>query len=416
MNSQRDMYIKEILQKDQLISKKADDIFNNFFNTQLNKSNTNEKMSEEKVVHIDDYRKTRTPKKFMTAVASIAIVLLVGNTYASTQGYENIFFAIKDWTSNMIEKVTKEEILTDREIIISYQNIDITDKTKIQVNELEIKDNEAILSIRVNAEEEENLSKIPMNFIVTDLTNGEEKVIATQKSNIAAINTIFTENVVLDKFKENTERLKLELQTNNYVSLCTLEIDLLEKQIDIIDGKKVSLKKISEIDLKEKLNTYIGYKIFLEDFSAEITDENLEKYENEAKLIIGYSLASTELTNGNILDRKPTVAEVNKAIEEFCGEKIETHIETAGVWMQYNEEKDIYDFAFAGDYNPFGLCLEIKDISFANGEYTVNYLYCRPSEDDYIEGTIEDLPILEDTIQFKLNEEAIYTQYCITSL
>lgn len=416
MDSQRDMYIKEILQKDQLISQKADDIFNNFFNTQVNKANTNEKLSQEKVVHIDDYRRTKTPKKFMTAVASLAIVLLVGNTYASTQGYENIFFAIKDWTSNIIEKVTKEEILTDREIIISYQNIDITDQTKIQVNKIEIKDNEAVLSVRVNAEEEENLSKIPMNFIVTDLTSGEEKVIANQKSNIASNNTSFTEKVILDGFRENTERLKLKLQTNDYVSLCTLEIDLIEKQIDIIDGKKVSLKKISEIDLKEKLNSYIAYKIFLDDFSNEITDENLEKYENEAKIIVGYELAVSKLTKNDIVDRKPTVKEVNNAIEEFCGENIETHIETAGAWMEYNEQENIYDFAFAGDYNPFGLCLEIKDISFANGEYTVSYLYCRPSEDDYIEGTIEDLPILEDTITFKLNDNSEYTEYCIISL
>lgn len=416
MDSQRDMYIKEILQKDQLISKKADDIFTNFFNTKLNQTNTNEKTAQEKVVHIDDYRKNRTPKKFMTAVASLAIVLLVGNTYASTQGYENIFFAIKDWTLNMVEKVTKEEILTDREIIISYQNIDITDKTKIQVNELEIKDNEAILSIRVNSEDEENLSKIPMNFIVTDLTNGHQTVIGNQKSHSASINSIFTEKVLLEGFKENTERLKLELKTNNDVTLCTLEIDLLEKQIDIIDGKKVSLKKISEIDLKEKLNMYVGYKIFLDDFSNEITNENLDKYKNEAKLIIGYELAVSKLTKNNILNRKPTTEEINEAIKEFCGEKIQTHIETAEVWMKYDEEKNIYDFVVAGDYNPFGLCLQVKDISFANGEYTVNYLYCRPSEDDYMQGTIEDLPILEDTITFKLNDDSVYTEYCITSI
>ena len=409
MNSQRDMYIKEIFQKDQLISNKADDIFNNFFNDNV----TEEKVQEEKVINIDDYKKARTPRKFMTAVASLAIVFLVGNTYASTQGYDNIFFAIKDWTSNIIKEVKKEEILTDREIIISYQNIKITDKTKIQVNKINVQYNEAKLFIRVNAEAEDNLSKIPMNFIVTDLSNNEEKIIATQKTEQVEANKVFTEAIDLKGFSENTQRVKVELQTNNYVSLCTLEIDLLEKQIDIIDGKKVTLKKISEIDLKEKLGIYIGYKNFLEDFAIEITDENLDKYQNEAKLMVAnYLVMQKHEISGNM----PTVDEINKALEEFCGDKITNYIETAGIIMEYNNETKNYEYVVAGDYNPFGLCLEIENISFINGNYIVEFAYCRPSEDDYLNGTIEELPVLRETLTFELNKEPQFTEYCITSL
>lgn len=192
--------------------------------------------------------KNTKPKKAIIVIATILILFLAANTYASTQGYDNIFFAIKDWTSNIISEVTKEEILTDNEIIISYQNIEITDKTKIQINKLVVQDNKAKLFIRVNSEKEDNLSKIPMNFIVSDLSNDEEVIIATQKSKLADANGIFTEEINLKGFSENTQRIKVELQTNNNVSLCTLEINLLQKQIDIIDGKKVSFRKISESD------------------------------------------------------------------------------------------------------------------------------------------------------------------------
>lgn len=405
MDSQRDMYIKEIFQKDQIISDKADNVFNNFFN-----NITEEKTQEEKVINIDDYRKARTPRKFMTAVASLAIVLLVGNTYASTQGYDNIFFAIKDWTSNIIVEAQNREILTDREIVISYQNIEITDKTKIQVNKITVQNNDAKLFIRVNAENEDNLSKIPMNFIVTDLSNNEEVIIATQKSKLADANAIFTEEIDVKGFSENTQRIKVELQTNNNVNLSTFEISLAEKQIDIIDGKKVTLKKISEIDLKEKLGIYVGYKNFLEDFEMEITDENIEKYKNEAKVIVAnYLVTQKHLGNSYFISKE----KINKAIEEFCGEEVYSYLETAGTMMKYNEETKTYEYTIDGDYNPFALCLEIENINFVNGSYTVEFSYCRPSEDDYMEGTIEDLPIYKETFIFKLNENSEFTEYCL---
>ena len=183
--------------------------------------------------------------------------------------------------------------------------------------------------------------------------------------------------------------------------------------IDIIDGKKVTLKKISEIDLKEKLGIYIGYKNFLEDFEMEITDENVEKYKNEAKLMVANYLVIQK--NAENLDT-PTKEEINKAIEEFCGEEVYNYLETAGQIMQYNEETDRYEYTVAGDYNPFGLCLEIENIKFVNGSYTVEFSYCRPSEEDYIEGTIEDLEIFKETYIFTLNEDSEFTEYCIELL
>ena len=126
MDNLKDAYIKEKLEKDKLISKKADDVFNNF-------SSSNIKIEKEK--------KKFNYKKLVAIAASVVIVFGAANVYASTQGYGNVFFMIKYLATG--EKTTikdKDELLSDRDITISYEPIKITvaqaQKVRLQKNNI----------------------------------------------------------------------------------------------------------------------------------------------------------------------------------------------------------------------------------------------------------------------------------------
>ena len=84
MDNEKDLYIKEMFKKDELISKKADDVFNNFLEG---------KMESEKVTNINESKdKKINRKKILSIVATLVIVFLGVNVYAITKGYDNVFF------------------------------------------------------------------------------------------------------------------------------------------------------------------------------------------------------------------------------------------------------------------------------------------------------------------------------------
>jgi len=162
LDNEKDLFIKHILEKDQLISKKSDDVFQDFFERGI-------KMEEEKVVKMDEHKsKSIRKKKILAAVASLMVVFIAANVYAGTMGYNNIFFMIK----NMFEKTevtNKDEILIDRDLTISYQSIETSDGLKVQINRLVVKDNEAVLYMNID---KSNTSINPARCIVHDITDG----------------------------------------------------------------------------------------------------------------------------------------------------------------------------------------------------------------------------------------------------
>ena len=107
-------------------------------------------------------------------ITAVCLTLLVGggNIYASTQGYDNIFFLIVEKLGISQDVFGKEEILSDRDITISYRPIEIAKGTQIQVNSLVIKDNEAKLKMHVN-EPNAQESITPLKYVVKD-ENGTE--------------------------------------------------------------------------------------------------------------------------------------------------------------------------------------------------------------------------------------------------
>ena len=86
-------------------------------------------------------------RKAKIAVVSLCtiVVLLVGlQVYASTNGYGNIFFMIRNLiTTGNLAGV--QEIFSDKDITLSYKSIDLAEGLKIQANRLEIKDGKSKL-------------------------------------------------------------------------------------------------------------------------------------------------------------------------------------------------------------------------------------------------------------------------------
>jgi len=163
---EKDLFIKQKLKEDQLISKKAEDVFNNFLKGDFMEEN-NEKKEEKKV----EKRKTPLMKRMLATAASLVIVFGMANVYASTQGYGNVFFMIKYLVTG--EKTTisdKDEILSDRDISISYEAIKLTENIRMQIRNLQVKDNKAKLIIAVN-ESKEDSSVVPLNYKVYNSSN-----------------------------------------------------------------------------------------------------------------------------------------------------------------------------------------------------------------------------------------------------
>ena len=232
MDRNDDKFIKDFFKEDTLISKKADDIFNKFITGDIDDllNENEEEIIPNNVVDINEEKNKRENKKqnkserkhngarrFLSAVASVAIVFVAVNAYASTQGYENIFFMIKDLIYGEVVIENKDEILSDRDITISYESIDVSSGLEIQINKLFIDENKAILSIYI--EEDPNTTIRPNTYKVYDITDGDRVLLTTCESLSITDELLskypgstYTEEIILDNFKNSTKVLELEVK------------------------------------------------------------------------------------------------------------------------------------------------------------------------------------------------------------
>ena len=145
MDNEKDRFIKKSLQKDQLISRKADETINAFLKEGM-------KMNQEQ--NSKNQIKKSPWKKILATAACLVVVLGAGQVYASTQGYGNVFFLIKYLITGQNDSVSgKDEILSDRDITISYEPIKLTDNISLIIKKLQIKDNKATLFLVTNLEQ-----------------------------------------------------------------------------------------------------------------------------------------------------------------------------------------------------------------------------------------------------------------------
>ena len=248
-----DIKIKQFITKDKTISEKANKTFDNF----IQKVQTDDVLQQEQFSkyqekqRTEQYKEDNKPsyfmkfKKLMTVAASLMIVVVASNVYARTQGYDNIFFLIKDLVTK--EEKGGEEIFSDRDIVISYKAIQITDDIELQINELQIKDNKAKLYLLVK-ELEEN-SDTPLSYKVF---NDENQEMYNSTSNKKESEKIYTEVLNLKNYKDTTNILRIEIYNKNKILLKTITMDLAKKTIEARTENQV-VKKISQIELNKFL-------------------------------------------------------------------------------------------------------------------------------------------------------------------
>ena len=240
-----DIKIKQFITKDKTISNKANRNFDDF----IEKVQTNQ-IEIEQTQH-EQYKTYSKPsyfikfKKFMVAAASLVIVVVASNVYARTQGYDNIFFLIKDLFTK--EEKSGEEIFSDRDIVISYKPIQITDEIELQINELQIKDNKAKLYLLVK-ELKEN-TECPLSY---KIFNNENQEMYNELSGKKENEKIYTEVLNLKNYKDTTNIIKMEVYNKNKILLKTITIDLTKKTIEARTENQV-VKKISQIELNKFL-------------------------------------------------------------------------------------------------------------------------------------------------------------------
>ena len=266
MGSEENKKIKEFLQQDQIVSDKANFIFDDFIsevrkNSQVQNSeetrNTrdNSKVEEiqaekeEKIVDFEEVKKKSGIYQFrrlLAVAASLMIVFVGSNAYAHTRGYDNIFFMIKELTTSKTVD-NPDEIFSDRDIIISYTYFQLTNDTEMQINEMQVKDNEAklYLLVRENKENED----APFRYKVYD---DKDSILYEGKSTKELDKKVYTEVLKLSNYRDEINTLKLEVYNRNNELLKTVSIDLEEKTIEA-KTENVAVQKISQIELNKFL-------------------------------------------------------------------------------------------------------------------------------------------------------------------
>ena len=399
-NDEKDLYIKEKLNNDNLISKKYDDMFENFLKGE-------HEMKEDRKEEIKN--QTKETKKIvlfkpLTAIAACALIFVGANVYAITQGYDNIFFLIKDLRNKDISSVViedKKDLINETDTTISYTRIDICEGFDIQIPKFVVKEGKAKLYYSLN--ETLNAKVVPYKFIVT--SNGTE--LANQVINT---NTPYIE--LNDSYKEDMKILDLKIEDKTGKELVTISIDLENKEIKLVNNENIidsaeEVKKVSESDLKEKLGDYTvltsPYKI----------DEEFRLFEVGLNLV---AKADND-NNGNaaFLDKNGFWSYKREAINDALKEANLTELgkNISSEMFTYDADIDAYKFIEAGDGSYTGLVLSIDDLKYINGKYTVIFTYCYPTEQDFYEGdNVEKLDRYQGTFTFTLNgDNAKYTKY-----
>lgn len=404
LNDEKDLYIKNILQKDKLISKKADDIFNKInkgeFIMKKNEEAKNEKQTKENLLNLK--KKSAKWKKILATAACLVIVLGAANVYATSQGYENVFFLIKYLVTGEGKANGKDSILSDRDVTISYEPINIEEGISIKINRLQIKDKVAKLFVITDVKDGEKKNFLP---IVFKAYNEENVELCNQKSirddkNRGAV----TDELILNGLKESDNIINLEMYKANSEKIATLIINLDEKTVEV-QGAKEALQKISEIELKQ----FLGYVGGLSK-KTNITD-------NELKI----TLANYMLKNKNKYEKLNgwevyRIEEVDKMLESFIGEKIQNFKDGEHIKTITNNENRYYTYANPSDERFDSECINVSNIAYCNGLYTVNYSYYYRGVEEDADVDTDYYDIYEQVVCISLNHDDSYSKFKVVSM
>lgn len=332
--------------------------------------------------------------KFKTAVILIIIVALIlgicgANVYASTHGYGNVFFLIKYIiTGEKLQISDRNDIFSDRDITISYESIELTENIKLQIRNLQIKDNKAKLIMVVNESKENDVT--PLKYKVYNESN---KLICEQNSSKDDNRLVeYTEELLLNDFSNEDKILNLEIFNSKNEKITRININLETREVTI-EGEKEAIEKVSEIELKQ----FLGYVTSL---------EPCKDSDDERILFANSMLAQKEGLVVNKLD------EVNKMLDATGYDRLSNPLKNAQYFKIVNKGGTNYIEVTVGrGGNEPCTILEIKEISYCGGVYTAKFKYTFIHEPDAFNMNIDELEIKEATVYFKLNEDKTYSTF-----
>ena len=371
-----------------------------------NKNQNNEVKNEE-----NNKPKKKVNVLFLIIVLFVVVFLSV-NVYATTAGYDNIFFMIKNMFAPDVEQ-SGDELLSDREIIISYKSIEIMDGVKVQINKLTIENEKATLHVAVNDEvyytvpanevneiaESQSVAKkiTPFKYQVFDAS---EKLICEQES-CSETSGKYTELLELKDVTVDTKLLILKIFTVDEEKIAEIEIDLDTKELRLT-GVTDQYEKISEIELKEFLGNVVRFNFFKD--KGSITEYHTEEeYRNEVKVL--YAL--------ELLDKKEASEEdVYTVLEELFDTKIIEPYSLANVVVTKGNGTFKY-IAPKTEHSVHAVCLDITNLTYLDGIYTAECVYIYPTKADYDNEEIENLPQYKATVKIKTNELNNYTKFSV---
>ena len=377
---------------------------------------------EENLKNNNEPKKKSKKTKVATITVITILVLTLGlQVYASTNGYGNVFFMIK----NLITTGTlsgKDKIFSDKDITLSYKSIDLAEGLKIQVNRLEVKDDKTKIYALIKAEDGEKLPlKYKVSHLYTDGAQTEDKEIEGTKpqgTNHFEYEDVLTLDYPVDEYSIIT----LIIKDKDNKELRTLEINMKTREITVKGEKEA--EKISEIELKKYLNLFSELNNDWENNDCLVA--MAEKLITAGGEYEGYGIIPNDVL-GEALRNNSRRELINKIIKEIYGEKVEFEMvkNSKGQDVEIVKGLKAWDYSVEGDsymsirdtvYYDNGHCLKIEDISYSEDIYTVKYVYLLANNFDEENEKLEDLEQYETTIKLRRNENNQYSKYEIISL
>ena len=428
---QKDLFITSELKKFNKVPDNVNDLFNNSIkcitkkegNNMNNKIQENNSVSNTKDTNINTndtnnskkIKKFTFTKKFLGFAACFVILLGGGNIYATSKGYENVFFMIKEWVAPGTSTDKADDILSNRDITISYKPIQITDDIQVVVKKLQTTDNGAKLILNIIENETQNSSKTstPLNYEILNKNN--EQVCKQKSSKENNMEKEYTEELSINTNSlDKLETLILDIYDSNYKLITPITIDLKNRTIEVA-GEQEALKKISETELKEFLNYEAGIGVtdetnYLETDRIDRQIAVITSLLSANEKLPDYSNVKTEkyfIIEEKLLDDvAKSVFNIEIAKSKLNKNSLYTSFDYKGT--KYFGQKDGNDILFVGN------CINVSNISFCGGVYTVTYSY--GFFDDGIDGfDIDGVTIYQNTVRFRYDESNKYSKFVIVS-
>ena len=416
-DKEKDEFIKEAFSKDTLISKKADELFNSYIDggKKMDKNNVVNISEAKEKDHKEFEKKVGKKKKVLASVAALAILFLGVNGYAYTKGYNNIFFIIRNLVKPD-ESVTygKDDILTDKDLTISYEPIVVADGVTIQINKLMVSNGKAWIEMKANIEPD---SEGFEGIIVKDFTNGEGKKIADREYVHEGETEYVPINVDLYDYNDSMRILKMQIMRDTK-AIAELKINLDERVIDVLSSEKSDgMEKISEIELKQFLSDVVLVN-YWRDYDLVSTRAENKEAVNEGILEVMSGIVYNALvaTDGNNADNiKMNSKNVKTFYKEMTGidlDDAESLVSDYSVFT-YDKSSDSFD-SMPGDWGITPKVINIDDLEYSKGIYDVTFTYCYIY--DGLEDEIDSLPVFKTTMRLKLNKDYKYLKFQIDDI